>query len=227
MAIFHFNFDLELFQLVDHGYISQFHWVMFARIIAASFLILVGFSLMLSSVNGMNWPSFWVRQLKVTVAALIITIATFYAIPSGYIFFGILHQIALASLLGLLFLRLPWGVVVAFALFFLLARDQMRSELFNAPWWWWSGLSQSVPPTSDYEPVFPWFGWVLVGIAMAKICINRNWLSRLADVKFEHPKTLAPLAKFMQLLGRNSLVFYLVHQPIMIGLLYVYLQITA
>ncbi|MBL4892687.1 MAG: DUF1624 domain-containing protein [Rhizobiaceae bacterium] len=226
MAVFHFNFDLELSGLVKPGHISQPHWVNFARVIAASFLMLVGFSLALSHMNGIRWRGFWIRFAKVTIAALIITIATYFATPDMFIFFGILHEIALASLLGLLFLRLPWGLVAVIALFVLISRDTLRTELLDAPIWWWSGLSQIIPRSSDYEPIFPWFGWVLAGISAAKLSEKKDWLSLLAKIQFDEPLPIARISKFLQLLGRNSLLFYLAHQPIMIALIYVYLQIA-
>ena len=226
MAVFHFNFDLELSGLEQPGYISQPHWVMFARVIAASFLILVGFSLALSHMSGIRWRGFWIRFAKVTIAALIITIATYFATPDVFIFFGILHQIALASLLGLLFLRMPWGAIAIIALFVLFARDHLRTELLDAPIWWWSGLSQFIPRSSDYEPIFPWFGWVLVGISAAKLSAKMDWLPRLANIRFAEPLIIARIATFLKLLGRNSLLFYLAHQPILIALIYIYLQIA-
>lgn len=226
MAVFHFNFDLELSGLEKPGYISQPHWINFARVIAASFLVLVGFSLALSHKSGIRWRGFWIRFAKVTIAALIITIATYFTTPDMFIFFGILHEIALASLLGLLFLRLPWGIVGITALFVLFARDHLRTELLDAPIWWWSGLSQVIPRSSDYVPIFPWFGWVLAGICAAKLSEKQNWLSRLAKIQVVEPLPAARIANFLQLLGRNSLLFYLAHQPIMIALIYLYLQIA-
>jgi len=176
--------------------------------------------------RGIRWRGFWVRIAKVTAAALAITIVTYFATPDMYIFFGILHNIALASVLGLIFLRLPWAMVAITAIFVLLAQDYLRTDLLDAPIWWWTGLSQIIPRSSDYVPIFPWFGWVLSGIAAAKFFINRNWLSGLADLKIEENSLLGSAAKVLQLLGRNSLIFYMLHQPIMVALIYAYLQIA-
>lgn len=65
-----------------------------------------------------------------------------------------------------------------------------------------------------------------MGISAAKLSAKQDWLSRLAKVRFDEPLPVARIAKFLQLLGRNSLLFYIAHQPIMIALIYVYLQIA-
>ncbi len=99
MAIFHFGWDLENFKIVREAMTLEPQWKYFARTIAASFLALVGLGAWLAHQNGLATRTLAKRILFVGGAALIITIATFYATPGGFIFFGILHNIALSSLL--------------------------------------------------------------------------------------------------------------------------------
>lgn len=214
MTIFHFAFDLELFGLKEPGYISQPHWKYFARSIASSFLFLTGFSLYLAHANGIRWRGWSIRMVKIVASALVITIATYFATPNQYIFFGILHAIAFASLAGLLFLRMPWVLIVMIAAGVFAMRYFGRTQLLDAPLWYWTGLSAVNPNSSDYVPVFPWFSAPLLGIAFAKLCEKMNWMAYLSKPQFEQ-KT----ARFLKFLGRNSLVYYLLHQPVMIGLL--------
>lgn len=222
MAIFHFAFDLEMFGVVEPGYTVQPHWKYFARAIASSFLFLVGFSLFLAHSEGIRWRAFSIRFAKVAGAAALITIVTWFATPDVFIFFGILHSIALASLLGLAFLRFSWwGVALAAVAVFTL-RAFGRTPMLDAPVWWWSGLSEISPRASDYVPIFPWFGAVLLGIAAAKLARNRQWLPEIA--RFEMDNAPGRLLKFI---GRHSLVFYLLHQPVMIALLYGFLKFTG
>jgi uncharacterized membrane protein len=107
MAVFHFVYDLELFGWVAPGTAVTGGWRMLALLTAGSFLFLAGVSLWLGHGCGVRWRGFWRRFVMVAGAAAAITVATWFALGEGFIFFGILHAIAGASLLGLLVLRVP------------------------------------------------------------------------------------------------------------------------
>jgi uncharacterized membrane protein len=218
MAIYHFTWDLEFFGYLEPGLTAQGGWKLFARCIASSFLFLVGVSLVLGHGKGIRWPSFVKRLAMVAGAALAISVVTYFAVPGGFIFFGILHQIALASLLGLLFLRLPAVVILAAAIAVVSAPQFLRSPFFDHPAWWWVGLSTVNPRSNDYVPLFPWFGAVLAGMAAAKFAQSTGLLNRLADVTFGRWSRPAVFA------GRHSLAFYLIHQPVLIGCLWLFSQ---
>lgn len=220
MAIYHFTWDLEFFGYIDPGTTAVGGWKYFARGIASSFLILVGISLFLSHRGGVRWPSFWRRFAMIAGAALIVSLATYYATPGSFIFFGILHQIAFASVAGLLFLRLPPVLVLLAAALCLAAPYLLTSTAFDAAWWWWSGLSQNRPRSNDYVPVFPWFGAVLVGISAAGLASRAGIFERLRQA--------APgrWSKPLQFAGRHSLIVYLVHQPLLIGCIWLFSQVV-
>ncbi len=222
MTIFHFGFDLELLGVKDAGYVAQPHWKYFARGIASSFLFLTGFSLYLAHGKTIRWRGWKFRMLKIVVAASVITLATYFATPEQYIFFGILHAIAFASIAGLLFMRVPWPLIVAIAIGVFAMRYYGRTELLNAPYWFWTGLSAANPNSSDYVPVFPWFSAPLLGIAFAKLSEQMNWLEM-----FSRPKLEQTPSRVLKYLGRNSLVYYLLHQPIMIGILLAILWLSG
>ena len=217
MAIYHFGWDLEFFGYLVQGSASQGWWRIFARCIASSFLFLVGFSLVLAHGRAIRWRSFFKRLLQVAVAAAAISLLTWFFMPQGFIFFGILHQIALASLLGLLFLRAPVWLTIALAAAIIATPVYYRADVFNQPALWWVGLSSLNPISNDYVPLFPWFGAVLLGIASARI-MQATGLLRLLQGGIK-PQWLERLLTFI---GRHSLIFYLVHQPVLIGLLYAF-----
>ena len=100
MFVYHFAYDLSFFRLIRVDVVSDPGWRLFARLIAGSFLAIVGFSLILATRNGLNRKAYAKRFAMVAGAALLVTIGTWFAIPENFIFFGILHHIALASLLG-------------------------------------------------------------------------------------------------------------------------------
>jgi len=222
MTIFHFAFDLELFGFQEPGFITQPHWKYFARVIATSFLIVTGISLYLAHQNGVSWPNWRKRMAMITGAALAITVATYFATPDQYIFFGILHQIAFASVAGLLFLKLPWLITMVIGIGVFWVGQSIHLALFDPQWLWWTGLSLVTPNSSDFVPVFPWFSAPLIGIAIAKLASSKGWLGLLAQPKFE-----SKAGRLLKFFGRNSLVYYLLHQPIMIALILAYAFATG
>ncbi len=220
MAVYHFGWDLSFFGYVDSASVNDGPWKIFARCIASSFLFLVGIGLVLAHQNGVRWRGFWRRWLKIAAAALIITVATYFFTPDAFIFFGILHQIAFASLAGLIFLRLPALLLIALGIAWVLLAPMLKSEAFDSLYLAWTGLQAQGVRSNDYVPVFPWFGAVLMGMGFGKRANLAGWFEQLRGIT--HGKSTGILA----FLGRHSLIVYLVHQPLLIGLIYVFSMIA-
>jgi uncharacterized membrane protein len=211
MAIYHLAWDLEFFGYAPPGMTAEGGWRLFARSIASSFLFLVGVSLFLAHARGFKRRSFLIRLGMVAGAAAAISLVTWLAVPGGFIFFGILHQIALASVLGLAFLHAPAWVAIVVAIAVIAAPHVLRSTFFDHPALWWVGLSSVNPRSNDYVPLFPWFAAVLFGIAAAKLAASAGLFQRLGQI------SLHEWTRPLQFCGRHSLAFYLVHQPVLIG----------
>jgi uncharacterized membrane protein len=219
MASYHFSWDLEMFGYLASGTASIGFLKYYARAIASSFLFIVGFSLVLATLNGVKWRSFLIRLAQVGAAALVISVATYYAVPEGWIFFGILHHIILASLIGLLFVRLHWAVVllsaaIAFAL------PHLGLVATETQWLSFLGLYAVPPSSNDFVPLLPWLSASLTGIAAAKFVTAHNWLETFAK-----PKATKAPARQLKFLGRHSLLFYILHQPVLIGLVWTATQL--
>jgi len=96
-------------------------------------------------------------------------------------------------------------------------------QLVQSPWFDsratnWIGLVTRKPVTEDYVPLLPWIGIVWWGLAAGQwvLARRRTWVTgALAG-------PLHPLAT----LGRWSLSFYMLHQPVLIGLLMAWVAIT-
>lgn len=219
MAVYHFTWDLEFFGYVPPAMTAVGGWKLFARCIASSFLFLVGVSLFLGHAKGIRWRGFLRRVAMVAGAALAITVVTYIAVPDSFIFFGILHQIALASVLGLAFLRMPAVVTLLAAVAVIAAPHYLRQPFFDDPWWWWTGLSENRPRSNDFVPVFPWFAAVLLGITAAKIAERIGLFARLAAL--HTPRWTWPLSFG----GRHSLAVYLIHQPVLIACIWLFSQV--
>ncbi len=218
MASYHFAWDLEFFGYTDPGLTAFGWWKIYARCIASTFLFLVGVSLFLAHGKKIRWNGFWKRLAIVAVAALAISTVTRFATPDGFIFFGILHEIALASLLGLAFLRLPPLLTLIVAALVIAAPVYLRLEAFDHPVLWWVGLSATDPRSNDYVPLLPWFGAVLLGLAAAKLASTSGMLTWLASF------TPSNWSNSLVFIGRHSLVFYLIHQPLLIGSVWLFSQ---
>lgn len=220
MIVFHFAWDLEFFGYAPPGMTRETGWLLFARGIASSFLFLVGVSLFLAHKDGVRIRSFLKRLAMVGAASLAITAATYIATPQGFIFFGILHQIAVASVLGLLFLRAPALLTFLVAVLVIAAPAYLRHGFFDHPALWWVGLSTINPRANDYVPLFPWFGAVLLGIAAARLGWGAGLFDRLAGW---HP---GPWSRVPSFAGRHSLAVYLLHQPVLIGTIWLFALIV-
>jgi len=214
MFIYHFAYDLSFLGLIETDIVAEPGWRIFARCIAGSFLIIVGFSLVLATRKGLNRQAYLRRLAMVAGAATLVSLGTWFALPGNFIYFGILHQVAVASVLALPFLRLPLIVaalsaVVAFAL-----PSFVAHPLLDAPWLSWLGFSHAPIRSADFVPVFPWFGCVLTGIVLARLL-----LPRLSGTALAAWRPANPLARIAAWGGRHSLLVYLVHQPVFIAML--------
>ena len=216
MASYHFLWDLSDFGYLEPGYPSTGWPRIYARAIASTFLFLAGFSLVLAHRNGIRWNGFWMRFAKIAAAAALVTVATYFAIPQGLIFFGILHAIALFSLVGLIFLRISPIFAVLTAVLAVAAPIYLKSDAFNDPWFWWLGLSTRTRTSFDYVPLLPWICPFLLGMAASRLDQVQTLLRQYASGDGGENR----LRTAFTFLGRHSLVFYLVHQPILISMLY-------
>ncbi|PPD46592.1 MAG: hypothetical protein CTY15_00830 [Methylocystis sp.] len=211
MVVFHLIWDLGHF-----GYIAaSIPWSApvkaFGHAIAFSFLFIAGVSLVLAHREGIDWRAFWRRFAIVAGAAALVSAGTYIVFPTAFVFFGILHCIAAASLLSVPFLLLPWPAALAAGVVFLAAPHVFTAPVFNSDWLQWVGLSTHEPLTQDWRPLFPWAGAMLLGVAAARA---------LPLAKVEGARSAAPskLGGALPFLGRHSLLIYLAHQPALFAL---------
>jgi uncharacterized membrane protein len=215
MVAYHLCWDLSYFRFIaaDVGYDAQ--WVVIARTILSVFLFLTGVGLVLGHGRGIRWTAFFRRFCLVVAGALIITIATWFAFPQSFVYFGVLHAIALFSLLALPFLSAPLWLPILVTVAVIGLHFVYADALFNEKAWSWLGFWQVPPPANDLVPLFPWFGVVLLGVVATRLVLSSSWADRLARIQ---PNGRLP--RLLGVLGRWSLLIYLVHQPLLLGLVY-------
>jgi uncharacterized membrane protein len=197
-------------------------WVIFQKSIVSSFLLLVGAGLVLAHGKAIRWQRFWRRFGILVACALLVTAGTYWMFPDFFVFFGVLHAIALFSLLGLAFLRLPPWLAAAIGVAVIAANFLYNDPMFSSRELGWIGFWPTSPPTSDVVPIFPWFGVVLLGIAAMRLILASPLAADLAQ--FHSNEQLARGLAFM---GRWSLPIYVVHQPLIIGVLWGLTQLQA
>jgi uncharacterized membrane protein len=210
MALFHFCFDLNHFGFIRQDFYNDPFWTLQRSCIVSLFLFCAGLGQAVAVEQGQGWPRFWRRWAQVAGCALLVSAGSWWMFPRSYISFGVLHAIALMLILMRLSAR--WGAALwpAGALALLLPH-LVQHPLFDTRLTNWVGLVTHKPVTEDYVPLLPWIGVMWWGMAAGQWALAR----RRALLAGALPAALRPLA----ILGRWSLSFYMLHQPVLIGLL--------
>lgn len=199
MIFFHFFYDLNFFKFVSIDFQEMPFWYWLPRLIAGLFLFCVGASLTLAHQHKIHWRAFSQRLLIISLGALIVSLSTYFIYPDRWIYFGTLHCIALSSLAGIAFIRYPkWGLMTGIILFLLCY------PLGILPMW-----PKLARPSLDNIPFIPWVFFVLLGMNSTHI---------LAKIKL--PKI--PQGEKLIFLSKHSLKIYLLHQPLMLALVFLF-----
>ena len=215
MFAFHLTWDLAYFGYINAGIVFERAFSVFGDTIASTFLAVAGASLVLAHVPRFR-PRAYLRHLAIIIAAAAaVSLATYIFIPEGFIFFGILHCIALATLIALPFIFLPWWAAAIVAIVAIGAPRLLVSPAFDVPLWWWTGLSTFEPRSNDYRPILPWLGVLIAGLAAMKIGDRFGLRERLAPWQ---PRNA--FSRCFVFAGRHSLAIYLIHQPVFFGLVW-------
>ena len=194
--------------------------VIWERFICCSFIILSGVSF-----NFSRRPI--KKGIILNALGFLITAVTVIFLPSQAVWFGILNFFGCALLLAyplkawLERVRPVCGLICSFLLFALLYGLPKRFigffgiELFRLPDFLYGakalaflGLPTADFHSTDYFPIFPWFFLFLSGYFAWRIIKNCN-ADRFFRIK----------VPFLDFIGRHTLAVYVLHQPIIFGLL--------
>jgi uncharacterized membrane protein len=221
MIAYHLFFDLNYFGFYATNLYSL-PVLLFLYPIGTLFLLLVGVSLTLSYARVKN--TFTEHQLRkkylkrgseIFVFGLFITLVTWVYPHNGFIVFGVLHCIGLSILLAYPFIRsrVPTLIVGSFCIVIGVFLQVMVTVDF--PWLLWLGFVPAQFYTLDYFPLLPWFGVVLIGISLGNSLYHNN--TRTFALK-DHSQFI--VSRLLCFLGRYSLIIYLLHQLVIVGVLY-------
>ena len=220
MALFHFCFDLNHFGMLTpkQNFYTDSFWIEQRTAIVSLFLFTAGLSQAVALDAAQGWPRFWRRWAQIAGCAVLVSAGSALMFPKSWISFGILHGIAL-MLIGARVAAPLRGWLWPLGLALVLLPQFFSHPLFDTRWTNWVGLVTRKPVTEDFAPLLPWLGVMLWGLAAGQ------WLlARRRDVL---TGPVARSAQGLALLGRWSLTFYMLHQPVLIGALLAWRWLTA
>ena len=218
MTAYHLCFDLNHFGYLKQDFYADPFWTWQRTAIVSLFLFSAGVGQSIAAQQAQSWRRFWRRWAQIAGAALLVTAASYWMYPQSFIYFGVLHGIAVM----LLIVRLTagWGRLLwilgcaAVAITFIAAYAHsagasigfLDQNAFN-----WLGLVSRKPITEDFVPLFPWLGVMWWGMAAGTWALRHrpHWFGL----------NFGAAGRFLALLGRWSLSYYLLHQAVLMGLL--------
>lgn len=227
MTVFHFCFDLNHFGFIHQDFYRSPIWTVQRTCILSLFLLCAGMGQALAVQAGQTWPRFWRRWCQIAGCAVLVSVGSAVMFPKSWIYFGVLH--GMAVMLVVCRLSVGWGRwlwllgAVAIALGWFAPTLHQAVDLpavLDSKLWNWLGLIRSKPITEDYVPLLPWMGVMWWGVALGQLASRSGWLSAL------NPEPGAP-RKYLMWIGRWSLSWYMVHQPILIAILSATLALRA
>ena len=182
--------------------------------IACAFIALAGLSLVLAKAKPKRYL---IRGAELIGFGLLITLVTWIFYTSGFVVFGVLSLIGVGTILSIPFVseKVKWFVPAISGAVIVLLSLAVSKIYLTIPWLIPLGFKFYGFSTLDYEPLIPWFGVMLLGLALGKLLYpsgaRRPFLEKLKTM----PKVLSPLC----FIGRHTLIIYLAHVPVIIGIL--------
>ena len=210
VLVVHFLFDLSFFGGLD---LTLPAWYVFIQEYGgAIFVVLSGVCVTLGSKSVR-------RGLIVFACGMLITAVTYGMYRLGMsgadvvVKFGVLHLLGVCMLVYPAFKKLPPAALAVLGLLIAVTGYAIRGIIVPQRWLFPLGLTYEGFTSSDYFPLFPQLGYFLIGAAIGKTA-------------YREKRTLLPgsfqktgIARFFCWCGRQSLFIYLLHQPIVYGLL--------
>jgi uncharacterized membrane protein len=223
MILYHAAWDLVYLFGVDWAWYRGSGAFVWQQTICWTFIFLSGFCLPLGRRTVR-------RGLEVFAGGILVSAVTLVAMPQAPIRFGVLTLIGSCMLLIGAARRLlerlpaPAGLVLSLGLFILCRNVPSGSLGFRSwvllplpeDWYRSSGLGAFLgfpaPDffSTDYFPLIPWLFLFLAGFYAFHLFRKHQLLPRLS---------VPHIPKFLLFLGRNSLWVYLLHQPLLYGIL--------
>jgi uncharacterized membrane protein len=224
MTVFHFCFNLANAHLIAQNFYSDSFWTVQRTCIVSLFLLCAGWSQAIVLQQGQSASRFGRRWGQIAGCALLVTLGSMLMFPKSFIYFGVLH--GMAVMLLIVRFTAHWGrwlwLAGAVALLLPTVAEQAiqtgwLNAAFNAVPLNILGLISQKPITEDYVPLFPWLGVMWWGMAAGQ------WGLQRAPTAWQLPSTWSMLRPVV-FLGRWSLSYYMLHQPVLLAGLWLWMR---
>ena len=224
MTLFHLAYDLGFMGYWKQNFLTNPVWTIQRTCIVGLFIFCAGLGQAMAWEQQQPWRQFVRRMRQILGCALLVTAASWMVFPKSFIYFGVLHALAVMLLVAratagakpaMLWIAGALALVASpLAAWALAGPVQAWADTFNAPFLNWLGLISRKPFTEDYVPLLPWLGVLWWGMAAGQWLLTHQtrWLQR-------------PVAQWLQpfaFLGRWSLSYYMLHQPVLLAALWLY-----
>ena len=220
MTAFHFAFDLNHFGFTHQDFYRDPTWTLQRTFILSLFLFCAGFGQAIAVQTGQSWGRFWRRWLQIALCAVAESVGSSLMFPNSWIYFGVLHGMALMLIVcraTVSWGRWLWLLGMCGVLLGILAPDlhvalRLPAEL-DTKFLNWIGMVSHKPITEDYVPVLPWLGVMWWGMAAGQMAWTKGWMHSAPLNVSQSPWPR------IAWIGRWSLSWYMLHQPVLIGVL--------
>ena len=202
MVIFHLLYDLAVFYNFSIKYETGLIYYT-GKIAASLFIIVAGISCSFSKNNA-------IRGIKLIGLGMLIYIVTSVFVPGSNIIFGILQFLGLSMLLYSLINKLGLYQLFILGTTVIILNSFISVISLKNNWLVPIGLLGPQFSSVDYYPIIPWFGLFIYGVVFSKLFYRE----KRSLFKFDLSNNL------LGLLGRHSLLIYLLHQPIILLILF-------
>lgn len=217
MIAYHFSFDLNWFGFIHVDFYRDSAWLFQRASIVSMFVFTAGLTQAWGDARGRGEAAFLRRWMQIFGCGLLVVLGSWLAFPDSFIYFGILQGMAAMLLVHHLLTRRLGALVLLLAPVALIAPHLWGQAAFDGRWLNWTGLIAHKPVTEDYVPLLPWFGVFALGAGAGRL---------LRRVEFR-PLAALPTCRPLAWLGRRPLTIYMVHQPVLVGVLWLTVKALA
>ncbi len=224
MTVFHFCFDLSYLRVWPQDFYNDVFWTWQRSAIVGLFLLCAGLGQAAAHWQQVPLRRFLKRWAQVAGCALLVSAGSYAVFPQSYIYFGVLHGMAVMLLmlrglhavkthwlwlLALLCVLTPWLYVAAAPALPASVVDALNAKPLDV-----LGLVTRKPRTEDYVPLLPWFGVMLTGFLLGGRALRAIALGHASALT---TPVCSKLGTGLVWLGRHSLLYYMVHQLVLLG----------